>query len=81
MKVNNGCDHIGCLDGIRTLAMLSIVALHMLQIHLPKPFLYNEEAQRQANRKFAKLDFSVDVFFVTGGLTLVYQFFSARDRG
>lgn len=81
MKIDTAGARIGCLDGIRSLAMLAIIALHMLQVHQPKPLIYNEAAQRQANFKFAKLDLGVDVFFVVGGLTLAYQFLGARERG
>lgn len=61
--------------------MISIVAIHMLQIHLPVPFMYNMETQKRVNHKYAMLDRGVDTFFVIGGLTLTYQFLSAREKG
>lgn len=73
-------NRIGCLDGLRTLAMLAIIALHTLQIHLPKPFMYNPEVQLKANHELFYLDKGVDVFFVIGGLTLTVTFLQAREK-
>lgn len=61
--------------------MFSIIAVHMFQIHLPKPLLYNESEQRRVNFRFGKLDLGVDTFFVVGGATLAYQFLGAREKG
>lgn len=81
LKIDTGGSRISCLDGIRTLAMFSIIAVHMFQIHLPKPLLYNESEQRRVNFRFGKLDLGVDTFFVVGGATLAYQFLGAREKG
>lgn len=81
MSVNESRSRISCLDGLRCLAMFSIVTAHMLQIHEPHYAIYNELQQRQVNSRFGKLDLGVDTFFVISGVTLAYQFLKERERG